>query len=441
MPRRVRWLCALLAGHGPLRAFAPEPGGPPAVLPACEGLAQLESVAQVRDCVGEVSAIATPDQGKALQKGLRTLQETRDACTAALDKATSWGCKALSDLAYEVFAEAAGLLHVCRAGPPQACDERGRAAASNELSAWIIAEERFRNTPAETLVSRRLEELRHELFAVLLQEERIGEGEEAMPPAWQAGLRAVDRLKHWVSGYIWRETHWLWLQDSLMAGRVVQTTWGTADEWLRFGVHDAHADMPLGQPAPHYTFDKRLGMRWEILSLLLQELFQRRGAQEQLVVVELGVFAGHLAHFVLRDCGFVRYLGVDPYIGRDGTFPGNFSRTLDADVALYKAASVVEPHAGRAEIWPMTSEAAAADVEDGSVDVVFVDGCHLYECVKADFQLWMPKMRRGVETLIAGHDFSPQWPGVVRAVHEQRAGGRQVNLATDWMFWWFDQYE
>ena len=34
----------------------------------------------------------------------------------------------------------------------------------------------------------------------------------------------------------------------------------------------------------------------------------------------------------------------------------------------------------------------------------------------------MHKLRVDTETLVAGHDFSPQWPGVVRAVHEQMLG-------------------
>ena len=39
--------------------------------------------------------------------------------------------------------------------------------------------------------------------------------------------------------------------------------------------------------------------------------------------------------------------------------------------------------------------------------------------MKSDFAAWMPKLRARAETLVAGHDFSPQWPGVVRAVQEQ----------------------
>merc|ERR1712151_716005 len=129
--------------------------------------------------------------------------------------------------------------------------------------------------------------------------------------------------------------------------------------------------------------------------------------------------------------------GVDPYIGRDGTFPGNFSDSLDPDIAMHKALSVMEPYGQRAHLLPMSSEEAVKEIHT-EVDVIFVDGCHLYDCVRQDFDLWLPKLRRGAETLVSGHDFSPQWPGVVRAVHERRAGGQQVSLASDWVFWWHE---
>jgi len=429
----ARW--ALFAAVGASWAAPGSAQGPS----ACTGLSPLLHVGQLQPCIDEVLPAATAEQSKLMRKAVGTLAESRDACTASIDKATEWGCKALSDLGYEIFAQALTLLHICLTRPSGQCDDQGRAAAMAQLNVWQATEIRFANTAAEKFVTGRLTALREEVLLPLVQGDRLGEGAEALPPSWQAATKAVDKLKHWVSGYIWRETHWLWLQDSLQAGRVVQTTWGTAEEWLRFGVHDAHADSPLDGAPPLYTFNERLGMRWEILVALLKELHQRRGAWEQLIVVEVGVFAGHLSNFLLRDCSFIRLLGVDPYIGADGTFPGNFSETLDSNVALYKAASVIEPYGDRAELWPMTSEAAAAQVEDGVVDAIFIDGCHLYDCVKSDFELWMPKMRRGHEVLVAGHDFSPQWPGVVRAVHERRAGGQEVNLATDWMWWWFEQ--
>uniref|UniRef100_A0A7S4PVN0 Methyltransferase domain-containing protein n=1 Tax=Alexandrium monilatum TaxID=311494 RepID=A0A7S4PVN0_9DINO len=435
MGARVRpagWL--LLAAAG---AVAASTGGL-AEASACAGLLPLQHAGRLQPCADEVLAAATSEQGKHLRKAVSTLAESREHCAASIDKATEWGCKALSDLAYDFFSQALVLLQVCQSSPADRCDDRGRVAAAAQLSAWRAAELRFMNSPAEKLVTDKLTAMREDLLSALAKGDWVGEGPEALPPSWHVASRVVDKLKHWVSAYIWRETHWLWLQDSLLAGRVVQTAWGPADDWLRFGVHDAHADAPLGPFAPLYTFSERLGMRWEILVGLLGELHQRRGG-EQLLAVEIGVFAGQLSGALLRGCGFLHLLGVDPYLGRDGTFPGNFSRTLDADAALYRAASVMEPFGDRAELWPMTSEAAAGQLEDGTVDAVFIDGCHLYDCVKKDFELWMPKMRRGREVLISGHDFSPQWPGVVQAVHEQRAGGHEVNLSTDWMYWWFEE--
>ena len=41
----------------------------------------------------------------------------------------------------------------------------------------------------------------------------------------------------------------------------------------------------------------------------------------------------------------------------------------------------------------------------GEIDALFVDGCHLYECVKEDLDLWIPKLRRGKETLVLQYSF------------------------------------
>jgi hypothetical protein len=48
------------------------------------------------------------------------------------------------------------------------------------------------------------------------------------------------------------------------------------------------------------------------------------------------------------------------------------------------------------------------------VDMVFIDGEHTYEGVKADIEAWLPKTKK----IICGHDYSDKWPGVKRAVDE-----------------------
>ena len=51
-----------------------------------------------------------------------------------------------------------------------------------------------------------------------------------------------------------------------------------------------------------------------------------------------------------------------------------------------------------------------------SLDFVFIDAGHMYEEVKEDISLWLPKVKPG--GVISGHDYSNKWPGVAAAVNE-----------------------
>lgn len=51
----------------------------------------------------------------------------------------------------------------------------------------------------------------------------------------------------------------------------------------------------------------------------------------------------------------------------------------------------------------LSSTEASKLYEDNSLDFVFIDACHEYECVKEDIEHWYPKVKLG--GTIAGHDF------------------------------------
>jgi len=69
--------------------------------------------------------------------------------------------------------------------------------------------------------------------------------------------------------------------------------------------------------------------------------------------------------------------------------------------------------------------------EDGSCDVVFIDMDHSYEAVKQDIETWLPKVKIG--GYIAGHDYTSDWQGVVKAVNEKFPQDKILKMDTCWI--------
>jgi hypothetical protein len=66
---------------------------------------------------------------------------------------------------------------------------------------------------------------------------------------------------------------------------------------------------------------------------------------------------------------------------------------------------------------------------DKYFDIVFIDACHDYECIKNDIQNWLPKVK--TKGIIGGHDIG--FPGVSRAVKEYFKEN-QINMKAN--SWW-----
>jgi Methyltransferase domain/Glycosyl transferase family 2 len=74
----------------------------------------------------------------------------------------------------------------------------------------------------------------------------------------------------------------------------------------------------------------------------------------------------------------------------------------------------------------MLSTRAAQSFPDNFFDFIFLDAAHDYASVQEDLRAWWPKLKVG--GLFAGHDYSPIWPGVWRAVSEMFAA--KVSVTT-----------
>ena len=82
------------------------------------------------------------------------------------------------------------------------------------------------------------------------------------------------------------------------------------------------------------------------------------------------------------------------------------------------------------KILKMTTDEASKLVEDGSLDLCFVDANHSYEGISADLANWIPKVKKG--GIIGGHDYGGGWVGVTQAVNERYREVRHVPPSHVW---------
>ena len=153
---------------------------------------------------------------------------------------------------------------------------------------------------------------------------------------------------------------------------------------------------------------------------------------------EIGVFAGKMSAALLmrQDLSLVMVDswaggGVD-YIGDSGDFHAKLSQE-EQDHCYEKTKRNTAFAGERAVIIRKSSLEAARNIENGSLDFVFIDADHSYEGCKADIEAWLPKLKP--DGLLSGHDYDhPGYKlfGVKRAVDE--IGKPDLGKDRTWFF-------
>lgn len=138
-------------------------------------------------------------------------------------------------------------------------------------------------------------------------------------------------------------------------------------------------------------------------------------------VIELGCWKGRSTHALLTGCPGPVY-AVDHWLGSADSRETSHSEALRGH--LYEDFLANVCHFPNLHVVRGESPGIAAECPDA--DMVFIDGEHNYEAVRADIAAWRPKARK----LICGHDIS--FPGVSQAVFE--AFGRKVERPM-WDLW------
>ncbi len=96
--------------------------------------------------------------------------------------------------------------------------------------------------------------------------------------------------------------------------------------------------------------------------------------------------------------------------------------------------SNIEPIKNTINPIRLSSKEANNLYENNSIDIIFIDACHDYDCVIEDITLWLSKVKNG--GILAGHDYGySQWPGVKKAV-DQLLGSQNIHTQEGcWIFY------
>lgn len=138
---------------------------------------------------------------------------------------------------------------------------------------------------------------------------------------------------------------------------------------------------------------------------------------------EIGVASGRHAAQMLNAVPDLHLYLVDPW-------QGYFRYKQELCDKRYTAAQKRLGHRN-VTFMKMTSLEAAQQIEDGSLDFVYIDGDHRFDAVMMDIILWAPKVRKG--GIVSGHDYYHFYQaGVVDAV---RAYVQAHNINSWYITW------
>ena len=130
--------------------------------------------------------------------------------------------------------------------------------------------------------------------------------------------------------------------------------------------------------------------------------------KEQIVGVEVGVFKGKLSAYLLHEMPNLYLNMVDFWTAfpPEENIADDYHHTLtqtEMDGCMYVAGISTLFAENRRKMWKGKSVDMAKEIEDESLDFVFIDAGHTYEECLEDLEAWYPKVKKG--GLISGHDY------------------------------------
>lgn len=153
--------------------------------------------------------------------------------------------------------------------------------------------------------------------------------------------------------------------------------------------------------------------RWHAITEIIK-------ANGYTIGAELGVWQGRCFKYLVEHNPNLHLIGVDLYAaqpdneGPEKWLPGENGHMWAHDMYFQDIMNFCEEHPHRTTFIRDYTYNAADEIDDESLDFVFIDADHSEEGVRNDIIKWSPKVRRGGS--IIGHDIN--WPTVLKVVRE-----------------------
>lgn len=133
----------------------------------------------------------------------------------------------------------------------------------------------------------------------------------------------------------------------------------------------------------------------------LAGLFQSKNVLGKGVEVAKSNFAEFSKIILSKYLGYL-YL-VDPWATQDFEILDDIKNLEDHEANYLLCQQNLIDYVGRYTQVRSHSTVAASQMENESLDFVFIDGNHKYQYVKQDIASWFPKVRQG--GIVSGHDY------------------------------------
>jgi len=168
-----------------------------------------------------------------------------------------------------------------------------------------------------------------------------------------------------------------------------------------------------------YQDTKMFPENWFTFPVLYTEFVNK--LQNGDTIVEIGSYKGQSTVFLAVEIAnsnkHINFYAIDTWAGSNENLDNNSPYYMPNIHELY---TIYENNISSVKNYinsiKSNSIEASTLFADQSIDIVFIDACHEYECIKADIAAWLPKVKHG--GILAGHDYNHGWPGVNRAVNE-----------------------